>query len=175
MMTFRIDHGPKITTLASASAAWANPETEQVSRVPEPVRPSLRWLGPRVVEVSKALSRQKPLQKVSNREKASTAARSRAPRTGARSPRVPPEKAAADKRASRAPNAGTTRAGTKTARVLELLKRPGGATLKQLMMATKWQAHSVRGFLSAILKKKMGLTVESIRRTDGARRYSIKA
>ena len=43
MMTFRINYGPKITTLASASAARANPETERVRRVPEPVRPRKRW------------------------------------------------------------------------------------------------------------------------------------
>jgi hypothetical protein len=41
------------------------------------------------------------------------------------------------------------------------------------MKATGWQAHSVRGFISCALGKKMGLTVASVRREDGERVYSI--
>ena len=47
-----------------------------------------------------------------------------------------------------AATAERVRPGSKTAKVLDLVKRSGGATLKQLMKATGWQAHSVRGFLS---------------------------
>jgi hypothetical protein len=43
------------------------------------------------------------------------------------------------------------------------------------MSATNWQAHSVRGFISGALTKKMGLTVESFKRPDGARVYRIAA
>ena len=64
--------------------------------------------------------------------------------------------------------------GNKTAKVLELLKRPGGATAKELMKATGWQPHSVRGFLSGTVGKKMGLSVNSTKREDGERSYSIK-
>jgi hypothetical protein len=39
------------------------------------------------------------------------------------------------------------RGGSKTARILDLLKRPGGATSKELMKATGWSLHSVRGWL----------------------------
>jgi uncharacterized protein DUF3489 len=53
-----------------------------------------------------------------------------------------------------------------------MLRQPGGATLVELMAATEWQAHSVRGFLSGTLGKKMGLTVESAKR-DKERVYSI--
>ena len=65
---------------------------------------------------------------------------------------------------------GTTKA---QAIVLELLKRPDGATLANIMAATGWQAHSVRGFLSGGLGKKMGLTVESRKTAEGARSYRI--
>ena len=65
------------------------------------------------------------------------------------------------------------REGTKTAKVLALLKRSGGATAKELMKATSWQAHSVRGFVSGTLGKRMGLAVESTKREDGERQYRI--
>jgi hypothetical protein len=67
------------------------------------------------------------------------------------------------------------REGTKTAIVLDLLKRPGGVTAKELMKATSWQAHSLRGFLSGQVNKKMGLTVTSTKGEDGERSYSVKA
>jgi hypothetical protein len=62
--------------------------------------------------------------------------------------------------------------GTKTSKILVLLKRPGGASLQQLRKATGWQAHSVRGFLSGTLKKKMGLRVASTK-LEGQRTYRI--
>jgi hypothetical protein len=43
------------------------------------------------------------------------------------------------------------------------------------MAATEWQAHSVRGFLSGTLRKKMGLKIESAKSAAGERRYSIQA
>jgi hypothetical protein len=64
--------------------------------------------------------------------------------------------------------------GSKTAQVLDLLKRSGGATLKELMKATGWQAHSVRGFLSGALGKKMRLRVTSTKAADQERLYSVK-
>ena len=69
--------------------------------------------------------------------------------------------------------ASGARQGSKTAKVLDLLKRPGGASGKELMKATGWQAHSVRGFLSGAVGKKMGLAVTSTKAEDGERRYSV--
>jgi hypothetical protein len=71
--------------------------------------------------------------------------------------------------------AGSARDGSKAAKVLDLLKRTDGATLKELMKATGWQAHSVRGFISGTLGKKMGLKVTSTKDEGGERTYSIKA
>jgi hypothetical protein len=68
-----------------------------------------------------------------------------------------------------------SREGSKKAIVLDLLRRPDGATLTDIMTATGWQAHSVRGFLSGALSKKMGLVVESLKTPEGARAYRIKA
>ena len=61
----------------------------------------------------------------------------------------------------------------KTANVLELLRREGGATIDDVMSATGWQAHSVRGFISGVLGKRMGLAVSSAKQKDGKRAYSI--
>ena len=65
------------------------------------------------------------------------------------------------------------RQGSKTEKVLDLLKRAGGASLKDIMRATDWQAHSVRGFISGTIGKKMGLKVESTKSEQGERVYSL--
>jgi hypothetical protein len=67
------------------------------------------------------------------------------------------------------------RRGTKKAKILDLLKRPDGVTLKALMKATGWQAHSVRGFLSGTLGNKMGTPVESFKSDAGERAYRLSS
>ncbi len=67
------------------------------------------------------------------------------------------------------------RRGTKQAILIELLKRPKGATIEQMTAKTGWQAHSVRGAISGSLKKKLGLAVTSVKPEDGPRRYRIQA
>ena len=62
---------------------------------------------------------------------------------------------------------------TKQAQVLALLKRSGGATLQHLMRTTGWQAHSVRGFLSGALGKRLRLKIESFKTERGERAYRI--
>jgi hypothetical protein len=79
------------------------------------------------------------------------------------------------KAAKPAKAAGGAREGSKTAIVVGLLERKDGATLAEVMRATNWQAHSVRGFISGTLGKKMGRTVKSSKREDGERVYQIKA
>jgi Protein of unknown function (DUF3489) len=64
--------------------------------------------------------------------------------------------------------------GSKSETVIELLRQQGGATLQALMVATGWQAHSVRGFISGQLTKKMRYKVRSFTR-DGQRVYSIRS
>src|SRR4051812_33684125 len=84
---------------------------------------------------------------------------------------VAPKKAKATKRATTKDATPTAREGSKKAIVLDMLKRLDGATLADIMAATDWQAHSVRGFIPGSLGKKMGITVESFKRPDGARAY----
>ena len=61
---------------------------------------------------------------------------------------------------------------SKQATLLDLLGKPEGATLNQLMDATGWQSHSVRGFISGFIKKKRGLTIVSEKR-EGVRFYGL--
>ena len=57
--------------------------------------------------------------------------------------------------------ASQTREGSKQALVIEMLKRPEGATIEQISEVTGWQRHTVRGTFSGALKKKLGLTIVS--------------
>jgi Protein of unknown function (DUF3489) len=66
----------------------------------------------------------------------------------------------------------TVRAHSKQMRVVGLLSRPGGATIAGIMQSTGWQPHSVRGFLAAVVRKKLGLKLVS-EKTDGPRVYRI--
>jgi predicted ArsR family transcriptional regulator len=65
-------------------------------------------------------------------------------------------------------------ADTKQQRLIELLKRPQGATIAQLAKALGWQKHTVRGTISGALKKRLGLTITS-EKEDAGRVYRISA
>jgi Protein of unknown function (DUF3489) len=75
-----------------------------------------------------------------------------------------PAKPAKAKTAKAAPaDKPTRRSGTKQAKLIELLRRPEGATVEQIAAATSWQHHTIRGAISGALKKKLGLNVEATR------------
>jgi Protein of unknown function (DUF3489) len=64
---------------------------------------------------------------------------------------------------------------TKKVAVLRLLRRQNGASIPELTEATGWQQHSVRGFLTATVKKKLELPLISTKEAGGGRRYHIAA
>jgi len=65
------------------------------------------------------------------------------------------------------------RDGTKQSMMIELLRRPGGATLADIVEATGWQAHTVRGAMAGALKKKLDLTITSEKDVESGRVYRL--
>jgi hypothetical protein len=64
---------------------------------------------------------------------------------------------------------------SKTDSLLKMLRSKNGASLSQLAIASGWQTHSVRGFLAATVKKRLGLKLESYHSGSGERRYRLQA
>ena len=108
------------------------------------------------VEVDRKTSKQSPSTK---------------PRPKQRRRRAEPKPAGARPKGRTLPPA--VRPGTKQALLIDLLKRKKGATLEEIVEATGWQAHSVRGAISGALKKKLGLAVTSERVDGRGRTYRI--
>jgi hypothetical protein len=71
------------------------------------------------------------------------------------------------------PKAPKLRNGTKQALMIEMLRRPEGATVEQIAEATAWRNHTVRGAMAGALKKKLGLAITSEKPETGARVYRI--
>ena len=85
---------------------------------------------------------------------------------------TPAKHAPKGKKAAKGREAGAPRAGTKTAQVVAMLQRKGGATLAEIMEKMGWQPHTVRGFVAGAMKK-AGCSVESFKPEGGDRTYRI--
>jgi hypothetical protein len=169
MTIFTIDHDNNLTAFASATEAKSSPETERLRSANDLTKLAATWPASRLVEVWNSLPGVSPVRKFTSRQTAVNriwrAIQSLAPKTGAHAPSVRTKR---DRLGKRSTPASGVRDGSKTGTMLALLRRKGGATLNELMAATEWQAHSVRGFLSGTVRKKMGLKIESRRpRTEG--------
>jgi hypothetical protein len=79
------------------------------------------------------------------------------------------------KGASKAPRkpAVTANKGSKQDQILALLRRQNGASIAEIIAATDWQPHSVRGFLAGAVKKRLRIDVVSEKGADGVRRYFV--
>jgi hypothetical protein len=178
MTTFTIDAENSISAFATtAEATTNNSEIERFTSAKQLNRLAAKWPASRLLEIWNSLPGQKPVKKFTSRDKAVAriweAIQTLIPDSGEPAASVAPKKARTRKRATASDEATTSRAGSKTAQMIELLKEQNGATLKDIMSATGWQAHSVRGFISGTLGKKMGLSVVSAKNERGDRVYRI--
>jgi len=181
MTTFTLDTDKNITAHDATPAAQDNVVAFATEK--ELTKLSADWPITRFVEVWNAFAGAppfgdlKPVKKFTDRKTAVTriwkAIQALTPAPAPQAAPVAPKKAKAAKKATAKDAAPTTRDGSKKAIVLDMLKRPEGATLADIMSATAWQAHSVRGFISGSLGKKMGLKIESAKRDDGQRAYKL--
>ncbi|MCW5719215.1 MAG: DUF3489 domain-containing protein [Bauldia sp.] len=86
---------------------------------------------------------------------------------------APPEPSSAPTEPTSGEEGPKVRAGTKQALLIEMLRRPEGATIDEVIAATGWQAHTVRGAMAGALKKKLGLDIKSEKVEGRGRVYSI--
>jgi hypothetical protein len=174
MTTFAIDTDNNITAFTAAAQV---PEGQQhFATEKEFAKLSTDWPITRFVDVWNAFAgvvpfdTLKPVKKFTDRKTAVSriwkAIQALTPAPAPQAAPVAPEEA-------RSTKPTTARDGSKKAQVLDLIKRPEGATLKDIMAVTGWQAHSVRGFISGSLTKKMGIKIESLKREDGDRAYKV--
>ncbi len=184
MRLFAIDTDNNITAFPAAERL---PEgQEHFASEKELAKLAANWPGDRLVQVWNGFAgvtpfdELKPVKKFTDRKSAAARIWKAVQRLDATPAPQAADVAPKTKRSSKAataadgaPTAKGAREGSKKARVLELVRQPGGATLKEIMAATDWQAHSVRGFISGSLSKKMGLKIESVKREDGERAYTL--
>ena len=204
MKTFTIDDLNNITAFASPEEAAATDTTpfDSFATEAELAELAANWPAERLVSVWNSLPGVKPAKVFKNStaglsriwgrvqhpgqsgkpvpERAAKGgaqvakgASAKAKSTGKRASGKNAPKAARNAKKAKAPSRAA-RDGSKTAQVIGLLARKGGATLAEIIKATGWQPHSVRGFIAGAMKK-AGYSVESFKSEKGERSYKINA
>src|ERR1019366_2129334 len=192
MTTFTIDTDNNITAHAAAPAAQDNVVAFATEK--EFIKATAEWPIARFTEVWNAFAGVppfgdlKPVKKFENRAKATAriwaAIQKREAAPAPQAAPKPTRKAKATKAAKTAADAptpapdastpGVPREFSKKAIVRDLLSRTGGATLQEIMAATGWQKHTVRGFISTLTKKTRIAITSTRRESDQSRVYEAK-
>ena len=189
MRLFAIDNDNTITAFPAAEQI---PEgQEQFASEKELVKLAANWPADRLVNVWNSFagvagfgSDLKPVKKFTDRktavariwkaiQKLDTPAPQETAPVAPQAANVAPKKAKATKAARTKEGASVPREFSKKAIVLEMLRRKEVATLAEIGKATNWQNHSIRGFISGAITKKMGLKVESTKQEGGERHYKV--
>jgi hypothetical protein len=197
MNTFTIDANHNITAFASleeARAAKTN-NAEYFGSSQELAKLAASWPGNRPVEIWNSFAgvapftSLQPVKRFTNRKVAVAriwkAVQALLANVGKPTAHVAPVKRKRKRDAPKGQRRHTARAaakdpaniareGSKKAEVIDRMRRPQGATLAEIRELTGWQAHTVRGFVSGTLIKKMGLQVESFRSDEKERTYRVK-
>ena len=153
----------RMNTSIKTTETTSNTETAAVAEQGAPVAPEK---APSKKGTSKKGGA--PKAKKAAKEAKSTSKKAPAAKLAAKKEAKP-----ASKKAAKVKEAKVPREFSKKAIVLDLLRRPKGATMAEIAKATDWQNHSIRGFISGNLTKKMGLKVESTKNEAGERTYRI--
>ena len=176
MNIFTIDDDNNITLSASAAEATERRAgMESFHSLQELAGLAAQWPTSRLLAIWNSLPGVEPVKRFTDRKTAVARIWRAIQGLGGGKPAATsgsPSRQRAHKATSRRA-AHTGPKASKTTRVIALLRQPGGASLKEIMKATGWQAHSVRGFISGQLGKRMGLRVKSFER-DGERVYAIR-
>jgi hypothetical protein len=184
---YTVDADNNITAHSGASAASIT--TEKFSSEKELAKLAANWPSQRLLDIWNSFAGAAPfaelklVKKFTDRKSAVeriwkaiqrlTPTAPQEPAVAAQEPAVATEEAARKKSPRKRTERPVSREGSKQSEVLALLRRPSGASLDELMTATGWRAHTVRGFISGTVGKKLGLTVESTRGEDKVRIYRL--
>jgi hypothetical protein len=191
MKAFNIDAENNITAFASAKAAPKTEGTQLFTSEDALAELAATWPASRLVEIFNSLTGVMPVKKFTSRGTAvariwkaiQTLGEAEAPQSADAAPEAAPAKKKAS-RATKAPKPATKaakaagsgpRESSKTAQLIEMLKRAGGATLDDICTKFGWQSHTTRALMSAggSLAKKHGLTVVSTKGENGERTHSL--
>lgn len=189
MTTFIIDSENSITALTQQEVAAGIPDGAIVFNSDrELAKVAADWPAERMVEVWNGIPGVKSVTRFTSRKagasriwkaiqslagKAEQAAETAPKKQGRAKEAKPAKKAKAAKSAKSSGKKRSVREGSKQAQVLDMLRRKGGCTLTEIMKATGWQAHTVRGFISGTVGKKLGIEVKSTKSDSGERTYSV--
>jgi hypothetical protein len=132
-------------------------------------------VAPEKAASTKKASAKKGTPKAKKAAKAAKPATKKAAKAAPKKQAAAKEKAPSKKAAKAAakPEKAQPREGSKKQIVLDLMRRKDGATMAEIAKATGWQNHSIRGFVSGALMKKMDLPVESFKNEAGERTYRL--
>jgi hypothetical protein len=183
--TFTIDADNNITALAGLPADAD--KSQSFSNAKELAKLTAEWPASRLVETWNSFAgvapfdNLKPVKKFTSRKAAVTRIWQAVQRLSAdvaqQAATIAPTKAKSKKAPAKAnrrarAHQGATEARNKKAEVVAMMKRAKGATLAEIMVATSWQRHTIRGFVS-LLGSKGGQKIESSKNAAGERTYHI--
>ena len=182
MVTFAISDDNNITAHANAEEARSEAGAISFDSASALAEVSAEWPASRLVEIWNSIPGNTPVKKFQDRKKAlgriwkgiqglAGAAEPKATKPG-KAVKTPKKAKPAKKPATKKPVKDADDRTNKKAEVIAMMKRAKGATLPEIMEATGWQAHTVRGFVS-ILGSKGGQAIESSKDASGERRYKI--
>src|SRR5436305_446441 len=146
MTSFTIDPDNNITAFASAAEAKSMAESERFRSAEDLKKLAANWPATRLIEIWNSLPGVTPVRKFTSRQTAVNRIWAAIQSLGHTKAALAGSAARKREKPAKRTTSGA-RDGSKKATLLDLLRRPGGATLNELMAATEWQAHSVRGFL----------------------------